>query len=234
MNSFQWRLSHQWQGRRDQIAAALFARRIGVDEEGSSFFGWSWDLALFPGHFELDWTRLWGQSFQTSVRLMPAITAEDSAGKNRYTAWGELLVQSKGLGLGVGRLEVSGPLCWWPLLYVRQQWLGIRVEGLFPRYLDIQKGQLALRARLEGATYQINEEVLVESVWIDYQTLYFSQLDVGVALVVKQGPLTMDLEIGRAMKRRFELKQYPGIDEWFKPFQGIDGGWYIRSKLKGG
>ena len=156
MNSFQWRLSHQWQGRRDQIAATLFGGSIGVDEEGSSFFDCiGCNIALFPGYFELGWTRSWGRGWATCLRLKPAITAEDSAGKNRYTAWGELLVQSKGLGLGVGRLEVSGPLRWWPLLYVRQQWLGIRVEGLFPRYLDIQKGQLALRARLEGATYEI-------------------------------------------------------------------------------
>ena len=213
---FQCRLSHQWQGRRDTLSLAFLGKRIGFDEEGRRFF--SQDIALFPGHFELGWTRRWGRSLQTRLLLIPAITAEDSAGKNRYTAWGELLVQHKGFGLGAGRLEVSGRLRWWPLLFVRQQWYGIRVEGLIPRYLNIQKGLLALRARLEGATYLMRPDP-----WEEFQTLYFSQLDLGVALVASEGPLTIDLEIGRTIQRRFEVEHYRGIDD----------GWYIRTNLKG-
>lgn len=216
--SFQWRLSHQWQGRRDTFALAFLGKRIGFDEEGSRFFQSGHRIALFPGYFELGWTRRWGRSLQTRLLLMPAITAEDSARKNRYTAWGELLVQHKGLGLGAGRLEVSGRLRWWPLLFFCQQWHGIRVEGLIPRYLDIQKGLLALRARLEGATYLMRPDPEEE-----FLTLYFSQLDLGVALVASEGPLTIDLEIGRTIQRRFEVEHYRGIDD----------GWYIRTNLKG-
>lgn len=53
--AFQCRLSHQWQGRRDTLTLAFLGKRIGFDEEGRRFF--SQDLALFPGHFELGWTR---------------------------------------------------------------------------------------------------------------------------------------------------------------------------------
>ncbi len=100
--SFQWRLSHQWQGRRDTLAAAFFYKRIRFHEEGSRFFGHMSslpnNLTLLPGHFELRWMHQWGRSFQTSLRLMPTIAAEERSDQNRYTAWGELLVKHKGLG----------------------------------------------------------------------------------------------------------------------------------------
>lgn len=37
-------------------------------------------------------------------------------------------------------------------------------------------------------------------------------------------PLTIDLEIGRTIQRRFEIERYRGIDD----------GWYIRTNLQGG
>lgn len=141
--------------------------------------------------------------------------------KCRVPIWGELLVLHKGLGLGVGRLEVSGRLRWWPLVSVRHQWRGIRVEGLFPCYLEVQKGLLKLKARLEGATY------LIEDDWDAFQPLYFSHLALGAALLVSEGPLATAFELGRAVRRRFEVagsKPYP--------YQTIDAGWYIRTRLR--
>ena len=249
---FQWRLGHQWQGRRDTLAAALSYERIRLHQKAyngelfwySSSFDRSTSFYSMP--FEFRWTRRWSRSWATTLRLTPALTAEEFADENRSPIWGELLVLHKGLGLGVGRLEVSGRLRWWPLVNIRHQWRGIRVESLFPRYLEVQKGLLKLRARLEGATY------LIEDDWDAFQPLYFSHLALGATLLVSEGPLAIAFELGRAVRRRFEVagsKPYPHqtsdagsatsrTTRWEPsaeskpyPYQTIDAGWYIRTSL---
>lgn len=227
--SFQWRLGHQWQGRRDQLAAALSYKRIRLHEKafdgyGSGLFDYSLafgqNTTLYPMSFEARWTRHWSRSWATTLLLMPTLTGEDNADENRYPLWGEFLVSHKGLGLGVGRLEVSGRLRWWPLVSVRHQWRGVRFEGLFPRYGYVQKGPLKLSARLEGATY------LVEDGWDTFQPLYFSHLDLAAAVQVSEGGLEIAFEIGRTVHRRFEVATL-GYQ-----YQSIDDGWYIRTSLR--
>lgn len=228
--SFQWRLGHRWGGRRDTLAVALSYQRIRLHEKsydryGSGLFNYSpiFDkyTTFYPMSFEVRWTHHWGRSSATTLLLMPALTSEEFAGEDRYSVWGEFLVWHKGLGFGIGRLEVSGRLRWWPLISIRHQWRGIRVEGLFPRYLDVQKGLLKLKARLEGATYLIEED------WDTFQPLYFSQLDLGAALVVSEGPLAIAFEIGRTIHRRFEV-----AGSRYYQYQTIADGWYIRTSLR--
>ena len=226
--SFQWRLGHQWQGRRDTLAAAFSYKRIRLQEEDGGLFdihvsssdGSIYHHAFYLGSFEARWTRRLNRSWAVALLLMPSITAEDKADENRYPLWGEFLVSHKGLGLGVGRLEVSGRLRWWPLVSVRRQWRGIRFEGLFPRYGYVQKGPLKLSARLEGATY------LVEDDWDTFQPLYFSHLDLAAAVQVSEGGLEIAFEMGRTVHRRFEVATL-GYQ-----YQSIDDGWYIRTSLR--
>lgn len=226
---FQWRLGHQWQGRRDTLAAALSYERIRLHQKAyhgrnelftypSSFHR---NTTFYSMPFEFRWTRRWSRAWATTLRLTPALTAEDFANENRSPIWGELWVLHKGLGLGAGRLEVSGRLRWWPLVSVRHQWRGIRVEGLFPRYLEVQKGWLKLKARLEGATY-----LIIEDDWDTFQPLYFSHLALGAALLVSEGSLATAFEIGRAVRRRFEA-----AESKYYQYQAIDDGWYIRTSL---
>ena len=220
LNRFQWRLGHQWQGSDDALAAALSYKRIDLlqkkEKDRDSI---PLDHTFYQLLFEFTWTRRWNQSWATAAMLMPVATAEKFADENRYPVRGGFLVLREELGLGVGRLEVSGRLRWWPLVSVRQQWRGIRVEGLFPRYLDVQKGMLKLRASLEGATY------LIEKDWDTFQPLYFSHLDLGTALLVSEGPLAVAFEIGRTIRQRFEGPVPRAKD------QTIDDGWYIRTSL---
>ena len=223
LNRFQSRLGHQWQGRRAALVATLSYKRIDLIQKTD----WSdrdpvynLDHTFYQLLFAFSWTHRWNRSWTTTAMLMPAITAEELADENRYPVWGEFLVLYKGLGFGIGRLEASGRSRWWPLVSVRQQWRGIRVEGLFPRYLYVQKGMLKLSARLEGATYLITED------WDTFQPLYFSHLDLGAALFVSEGPLAMAFEIGRTIRRRFEGPVPRAKD------QTIDDGWYIRTSLR--
>ena len=224
---FQWRLSHQWQGRRDTLAAAFSYKRIRLHEWYEHHHAPLFDIVsntfeyyttFYLGGLEVGWTRQWSRSWATQLRLMPSIVGEDFAG-NWYPVWGEALVQYKGLGLGVGRLEVSGQLRWWPLVSVRHRWRGILFEGLFPRYGYVQKGLLKLSARLEGAVYPFEGQD-----WDSKQPFHFSHLDLGAALVVSQGWLTIDFELGRTIQRRFETAEYE--------YQSIDDGWYIRTNLR--
>ena len=109
---FQWRLEHQWQGRRHTLAAALSYKRIRLPQKGYGRYGTLFDYPpafdLYSMAFEVRWTSRWSRSWATTAVLRPALTGEEFADENRWPVRGEFLVLYKGLGLGVGRLEVSG------------------------------------------------------------------------------------------------------------------------------
>ncbi len=229
LDRFQWRLSEQWKSKSNTLKVALTYDRIHVnkDYEGHGLlFGLPIET-LYQLPLEINWKHRWTPNWSTITFAIPAIIGEEESNTNRYPLWGGFLLVRNGIGVGIARLEVSGRLRWWPAASIYKQWRNVRIDGLFPRHLNVSWGPANFRAALEGAQYKISytspsrEESL--------QPLYFSQLHVGAGLVFA-GPyrLAMAFEGGRVIRRRFEGPVIEARD------RDIDAGWYRRATIRWG